>query len=108
MIMDVDIQGALQIRKTVKNAVLVFLLPPTWDELRNRLVRRGQDQEETIQRRLTRSYEELEYIADYDYFIINDELSKAADRLKTIIQAEWCRVERADLEEIKRLATGGE
>ncbi len=103
VIMDVDIQGALQIRQKIEETVLVFLLPPTWDELRNRLTKRGKDPKEAIHQRLERSFEELKFIVDYDYFIINDKLEKAAERLSTIINAEWCRVNRADLAEIQQL-----
>lgn len=103
VIMDVDIQGALQIREKMPEAVLVFLLPPTWEDLRVRLKKRGQDPLEEINRRLERSYEELRYIVDYDYFIINDNLAKATERLITIITAERCRVARADLETIQKI-----
>jgi len=103
VIMDVDIQGALQIRKQMPEAVLVFLLPPTLDELRKRLNKRGQDALEAIAKRLEHSAKELEYIVDYDYYIINDDLDKAAERLVTIINAEQCRVARADLRAIQQL-----
>lgn len=103
VIMDVDIQGALQIKQKMSDAVLVFLLPPTWEELRNRLNKRGKDPMEAIIKRLERSVEELKYIVDYDYFIINDQLDKAAERLITIINAERYRVARADLEEMMKL-----
>lgn len=103
VIMDVDIQGALQIRKLMPDAVLVFLLPPTLDELRNRLNKRGQDATDAIIKRLEHSAKELEYIVDYDYYIINDDLDKAAERLVTIINAERCRVARTDLNAIQQL-----
>lgn len=103
VIMDVDIQGALQIKQKMSDAVLVFLLPPTWEELRNRLNKRGKDPMEAIIKRLERSVEELKFIVDYDYFIINDHLDKAAERLITIINAERYRVARADLEEMMKL-----
>lgn len=104
VIMDVDIQGALQIRAKLDDVVLVFLLPPTWEELERRLNKRGQDPKEAILKRLERSYEELKYIVDYDYFIINDQLEKAAERLLTIINAEWCRVDRTDWDTIKKFS----
>jgi len=106
VIMDVDIQGAIQIREKVNDAVLVFLLPPTWDELKNRLTKRGKDPIESINQRLERSFDELKYINEYDYFIINDQLDKAAERLTMIINAEWCRVERADLSAFENLDKG--
>lgn len=103
VIMDVDIQGALQIKQKMPDAVLVYLLPPTWEELRNRLNKRGKDPSDAINKRLERSIEELKYIVDYDYFIINDQLDKAAERLITIINAERCRVARANLQAFQEL-----
>lgn len=103
VIMDVDIQGALQIRRRMPDAVLVFLLPPTLDELRRRLNKRGKDALEAIVKRLEHSAKELEYIVDYDYYIINDDLDKAAERLAVIINAERCRVARADLNALQEL-----
>ncbi|HKM17095.1 MAG TPA: guanylate kinase [Limnochordia bacterium] len=103
VIMDVDIQGAVQIKRLMSDVVLVFLLPPTLDELRNRLKKRGQDATEAIAKRLEHSSEELEYIVDYDYYIVNDDLDRAAERLVSIINAERCRVARADLSAIQQL-----
>lgn len=102
VIMDIDIQGAQQVRQKMAEAVFVFLLPPTWEELRNRLIKRGKDPEEAITKRLEVSFAELSNIVDYDYFIINDQLEKATERLETIIKAEWCRVARANLAEIQQ------
>lgn len=102
VIMDIDIQGAQQVRQRMAEAVFVFLLPPTWEELRNRLIKRGKDPEEAITKRLEVSFTELSNIVDYDYFIINDQLENATERLETIIKAEWCRVARADLVEIQQ------
>jgi len=86
--------------------VFVFLLPPTWDELRNRLKLRGKDPEESICRRLEQSFEEIKHIVDYDYFVINDDLDKTAERLHTIILSEWMKVSRVDLEEFQLLWKG--
>lgn len=73
VIMDIDIQGAAQIRKKMPEAVFVFLMPPTWDELRQRLVLRGSDAEDVISQRLAKSKEEIRHIVEYDYFIIIDD-----------------------------------
>lgn len=102
VIMDVDIQGALQVKRCMSDAVLVFLLPPTRDELKNRLEKRGKDPADTITQRLEHSFKELEHIVEYDYFIMNDKLANATERLITIIKAEWCRVARADLHSIRQ------
>ncbi len=106
VIMDVDIQGAAQIREQMPDAVFIFLLPPTWDELKQRLLDRGKDPDEAIHWRLEQSYVEMKHIVNYDYFIINDQLDNAAERLRTIINAEWCRVQRVDLDELQQLWKG--
>lgn len=106
VIMDIDIQGAAQIREKMPEAVFVFLLPPTWDELRQRLLRRGSDTEETISKRLLKSQEEIRHIVDYDYFIINDDLAKAAEQLRHIIMSEWSKTSRVDLDKLQRLWKG--
>lgn len=106
VIMDIDIQGAAQVREKMPEAVFVFLLPPTWDELRQRLLRRGSDTEETISKRLLKSQEEIGHIVDYDYFIINDDLAKAAEQLRHIIMSEWSKTSRVDLDKLQRLWKG--
>jgi guanylate kinase len=107
VIMDIDIQGAAQIKGKMPEAVLVFLLPPTPEELSKRLRLRGSDSEEVIRRRLAKSREEVKHIVDYDYFIINDDLNKAAEQLRQIILSEWCRVNRIDLDYLQQLWKGG-
>ncbi|HPT83738.1 MAG TPA: guanylate kinase [Limnochordia bacterium] len=107
VIMDIDIQGAAQIKAKMPEAVLVFLLPPTPEELSKRLRLRGSDSEEVIRRRLAKSREEVKHIVDYDYFIINDDLNRAAEQLRQIILSEWCRVSRIDLDYLQQLWKGG-
>lgn len=107
VIMDIDIQGAAQIRTKMPEAVFVFLLPPSWEELSKRLKLRGSDSEEIIKQRLAKSQEEIMHIVDYDYFIINDDLSKAADQLRQIILSEWSKVSRINLKQLERVWKGG-
>ena len=83
------------------------MLPPTPEELSKRLRLRGSDSEEVIRRRLAKSREEVKHIVDYDYFIINDDLNKAAEQLRQIILSEWCRVNRIDLDYLQQLWKGG-
>lgn len=106
VIMDIDIQGARQIRLKMPEAVLVFLLPPTRRELERRLHQRGSDDKAEIEKRLHKSMEELRHIVDYDYFIINDDLEKAAEQLRHIILSERSRVSRIDLAELQSLWEG--
>ncbi len=106
VIMDIDIQGASQIRQKMPEAVFVFLLPPTREELERRLRLRGSDGKEEIEKRLRKSWEEVQHVVHYDYFIINDELSRAAEQLRHIILSERSRVSRIDLAELQSLWEG--
>ena len=107
VIMDIDIQGAAQIREKMPEAVFVFLLPPTPEELSRRLKLRGSDSDEVIKRRLAKSYEEIKHIVDYDYYIVNDDLARAAEQLRQIIMSEWLRVSRIDMKRLQGLWEGG-
>ena len=107
VLLGIYIQGAAPIKRKMPEAVLVFLLPPTPEELSRRLRLRGSDSEEVIKRRLAKSREEVKHIVDYDYFIINDDLNKAAEQLRQIILSEWCRVSRIDLDYLQQIWKGG-
>lgn len=107
VIMDIDIQGAAQIREQMPEAVFVFLLPPTPEELSRRLKHRGTDSEEVIKRRLAKSQEEVKHIVNYDYFVVNDDLSKAAEQLRQIILSEWSKVSRINLGQLDGVWKGG-
>ena len=107
VIMDIETLGAAQIRKKMPEAVLVFLLPPSWNDLKHRLLSRAQDSQEVIAERLEKSFEEINKMAEYDYFIINDDLENAAEQLRTIIKAEMSRVSRIKLDEFRTLWQGG-
>jgi guanylate kinase len=107
VIMDIDIQGAMQIREKMPEAVFVFLVPPTPDELSRRLRLRGSDSEEVMKRRLAKSYEEIKHIVDYDYYIVNDDLGEASEQLRQIILSEWSRVSRIDMKKLRKIWEGG-
>lgn len=96
VIMDIDIQGARQIRARMPEALLVFLWPPSMRELSRRIYGRGQDSESAITERLSWARHELEAVKDYDYVIVNDDVQKAAEQLRAIVTAERCRVSRRD------------
>lgn len=96
VIMDIDIQGARQIRARMPEALLVFLWPPSMQELSRRIYGRGQDPESAITQRLSWARHELEAVKDYDYVIVNDDVQKAAEQLRAIVVAERCRVSRHD------------
>lgn len=97
--LDIDIQGARQIRKTMPEGVFVFLLPPSWEALVERIRKRGQDSQEAIERRLDAARHEVLAVSDYDYVILNDDLDRAANELLAIVTAEERRVTRNDCRE---------
>ena len=88
VILEIDFQGALQIREAFANAVLVFILPPSWEELRSRLERRGEDTPEVIEVRLKNAAEEMEQVSKFDFVIINELFERALFDLKAIVHAQ--------------------
>lgn len=92
--LEIEVQGALQVKKKVPDGVFIFLTPPDLDELKDRLVGRGTDSEEVIRQRIERAKEEIALMREYDYAIVNDEVPLAAERVKRIIEAEHFRVDR--------------
>ena len=88
VILEIDFQGALQIKQAFANAVLVFVLPPSWDELRSRLERRGEDSSEVIQMRLSNAKAEMAQVHKFDFVIINELFERALFDLKAIAHAQ--------------------
>ena len=91
VVLEIDWQGALQIQRQFPNAILVFVLPPSWEELRARLQRRGEDTPEVIELRLANAREELAQVKHFDYVIINEIFERALFDLKTIVHAQRLR-----------------
>ncbi|MBC7470685.1 MAG: guanylate kinase [Ramlibacter sp.] len=88
VILEIDFQGALQIKRIFANAVLIFILPPSWEELRSRLERRGEDSPEVIEVRLKNAAVELTQAREFDFVIINEVFDRALFDLKAIVQAQ--------------------
>ena len=88
VLLEIDYQGALQVKTAFPNAVLIFILPPSWDELRARLENRGEDAPEVIELRLKNAAEEMAQVAEFDFVIINELFESALFDLKTIIHAQ--------------------
>ncbi|MBK0391834.1 guanylate kinase [Ramlibacter algicola] len=88
VILEIDFQGALQIKRIFANAVLVFILPPSWEELRSRLQRRGEDSADTIELRLANAAEEVAQAPNFDFVIINELFERALFDLKAIVHAQ--------------------
>lgn len=98
VILDIEIQGAKQVREKRPETVRIFIAPPNWAELERRLTARGTDSPEKVQKRLLRAQVELQMAGDYDYFVINDTVDKAVEELSAILCAEHCKpAERMDL-----------
>lgn len=94
VILEIEIQGALQIKEKFPEALLLFVTPPSAEILKNRLIGRGTEEASVIQKRLERAREEAEGIEKYDYFVINDELDRCALQMHQIIQSEHDRTFR--------------
>ena len=94
VILEIEIQGAMQIKAKNPEAVLVFVTPPSFEELRNRLVGRGTETADVIESRLRRASEEAEGMPSYDYILVNDQVEDCVDRLHQIILSERARAQR--------------
>lgn len=92
VILDIDIQGALNVKRNYPDAICIFILPPSMAELRKRLTGRGSETEESLERRLGQTLNELTFIEKYDYCVVNGELDEAVMRVKSIVTAEHSRV----------------
>ncbi len=88
VVLEIDYQGALQIKQVFANAVLIFILPPSWEELRSRLERRGEDSAEVIEVRLKNAAEEMAQVDKFDFVIINELFERALFDMKTIVHAQ--------------------
>jgi guanylate kinase len=88
VVLEIDWQGALQIRQLFSNAVLIFILPPSWEELRSRLERRGEDSADIIELRLRNASEEMAQARAFDFVIINELFERALFDLKTVVHSQ--------------------
>ena len=96
VILEIEIQGALQIKELVKDAIFIFVMPPSMDILKNRLVNRGTDSEEKILKRFKRAYTEINEVTKYNYVVINDDIDMAVNKVNSILLSERCRVDRIE------------
>ena len=106
VVLEIDWQGALQIRQLFSNAVLIFILPPSWDELRSRLERRGEDAPQIIELRLKNASEEMAQAKHFDFVIINELFERALFDLKAVVHShrlKYAAQSRARAEVFKAL-----
>ncbi len=94
VLLEIDTQGALNVKSKMPEAVLIFIMPPSLEELEKRLRGRGTDAEEAILRRLSEAAHEIELAREYNYVVENDEVAKALAKVEAVIAAEHCRAER--------------
>ncbi len=96
VILEIEIQGALKIKELIPDAIFIFILPPSMDELRNRLVNRGTDSKDKILSRFKTAYQEINEVTKYNYVVINDDIDKAVNKVNAILLSERCRVDRIE------------
>ncbi len=98
ILLEIDIQGAMQIKNTYPEGTFIFILPPSMGELRNRIFGRATDSNDDINKRLKCAYDEIDYIRKFDYYVVNDDIEKAVEKFRSIILAEKCRVDNDVIE----------
>lgn len=96
VILEIDIQGALKVKELIKDAIFIFIMPPSMEILKERLINRNTETEDKIIERFKTAYKELNEYKKYNYVVVNDDLEEAVDKVKSIILAEKCRVDRIE------------
>ncbi|MFA6939361.1 MAG: guanylate kinase [Clostridiaceae bacterium] len=94
VILEIDIQGALKVKENFEEGVFIFILPPSMEELKNRIIKRGSETPESLMTRFKSAYKEINYLSKYNYAVINDTVEEAVNKIRNIIAAEKCRVDR--------------
>ena len=96
VLLEIEMQGALQVKAAYPKSVLIFVAPPSLEELYNRIAGRGTETPETLNRRFSSARSELELMPKYDYVVINKSVSKAVEDIQAILKAEKCRMQRRE------------
>lgn len=94
IILEIEVQGALKVKSKFPEGIFIFLMPPSLEELKSRIVTRGTESDETIRSRLSIALDELKYLEYYDYAVVNDQVESASERIQAIITAEHHRKDR--------------
>lgn len=102
VVLEIEVQGAMQVRKKKRDAIFIFIAPPTMQDLKKRLNRRGTEPKEVIQSRYEKACREVELAYLYDYIVVNDSVENAADKIMAIIRAEHAKTERT-ISEYKKM-----
>ena len=96
VILEIDIQGALAINNLIPEAVFIFIMPPSMEILKERLIKRNTETKEQILERFTKAYVEINEVSKYNYVVINDEVENAVKKIEAILLSEKCRVDRIE------------
>lgn len=96
VILVIEVQGALQIKSKIPDAIFIFLMPPSMDILKKRLENRGTESKEKVLSRFKTAYQEINEISKYNYVVVNDEIENAVHKIEGILTAEMCRVDRIE------------
>lgn len=96
--LEIEVQGAMQVKRNFPDGVFIFLTPPSLTELKNRIVNRGTETNDVIWERLNEARKEIEMMREYDYVVVNDDVDEAVKKVKSIIISEHCRRERFEKE----------
>lgn len=94
VILEIDIQGALKVKEAYSEGVFIFILPPSMEELKRRIVGRGSETEESLITRFESAFKEINFVSKYNYAVVNDEVCSAVEKIESILVAERCRVDR--------------
>ncbi|MDT8716480.1 guanylate kinase [Clostridium sp. 19966] len=94
VILEIDIQGALKVKETYPQGVFLFILPPSMDELKQRIINRGSETPESLMTRFKSAFQEINYVSKYNYAVVNDTVEEAVKKIEAILIAEKCRVDR--------------
>lgn len=96
VILEIDIVGALKVKEIIKDVLCIFILPPSMQELKNRLYKRNRESEDKILARFKKAYQEINEVTKYNYVVVNDEVENAVEKIEAILVAERCRVDRIE------------
>ncbi|AMN37217.1 TPA: guanylate kinase [Clostridium perfringens] len=94
VILEIDIQGALKVKEKATDGVFIFILPPSMEELKQRIIKRGSETPESLMTRFKSAYKEINYVSKYNYAVVNDNVEDAVKKIEAILLAEKCRVDR--------------
>lgn len=98
VILEIDVQGGMKVKHEFPEAVFIFIMPPSFEELKKRIIGRGTESEQDICKRMKNAHTEVSYAHNYDYLVVNDDLKDAVEKIYCILTAEKCRINRCNID----------